>query len=96
MHYHLLEFKRPRHQLTRDDQNQAEKYRDDLLSTFQPIEIVLVGGSVDPKLNFNPPENVSFLSYAAVISNARQQLNWLLTNLTMDKSSAASTASAAS
>jgi hypothetical protein len=80
--YQLLEFKRPNHQLTRDDQNQAEKYRDDLSGTFQPIDVTLLGGSFDPKLTLNRPERITFMSYVDAISNARQQLNWLLDSLT--------------
>lgn len=83
--YRLLEFKRPSHQLTRDDQNQAEKYRDDLLGTFQPIDVILLGRSFDPALNLNRPERMTFMSYADATNNARQQLKWLLDSLTEAK-----------
>lgn len=83
--YLLLEFKRPSHRLTRDDQSQAEKYRDDFLGTFEPMDVVLLGGSFDPKLNVNRPERIAFRSYADAISNARQQLKWLLSSLIEDK-----------
>lgn len=82
--YRLLEFKRPAHQLTRDDQNQAEKYRDDLSATFQPIEITLLGGSFDPRLTQNQPQGITFASYADTINKARQQLKWLLDGLVKD------------
>ena len=44
--YLLLEFKRPSHEITRDDIAQAEKYRDDLssrLSSTAKMEIMMVG-----------------------------------------------------
>ena len=78
----LIEFKRPSHVITRDDENQAKKYRDDLTSKFDPIDILVVGGSVSssiPRHLFS--QDTRLLSFAAVISAARTQLSWLIHNL---------------
>jgi hypothetical protein len=77
----LIEFKRPSHQLSRDDQNQAEKYRDDLAGTFNGIDILLLGGSFNPVLPNTAPKDVRFMSYPNVVSRARQELTWLLEGL---------------
>lgn len=41
--YLLIEFKRPTATVGRDDENQAEKYRDDLAAHFRNIEIMVIG-----------------------------------------------------
>ncbi len=79
--YVLVEFKRPGHTITRDDQLQAEKYRDDL-SQFRPMEIVLVGKDHDPAITTDRPRYVRLVSYAAAINRARAELDWLLKELT--------------
>lgn len=75
----LIEFKRPSKAIDRDDENQAEKYRDDLITKFQPIEILMIGkgraSSVDPR---SAPPDLTVVSYAQLISTARAQLDWLL------------------
>jgi hypothetical protein len=78
--YRLLEFKRPSHVISRDDQAQAEKYRDDL-SQFRPMEIILVGKEHNPKIADAPP-HVRMLSYNALISQSRSEMDWLLKELT--------------
>ena len=78
--YHLLEFKRLSHVITRDDQAQAEKYRDDL-SEFRPMEIILVGKGHDSKIA-DAPQHVRMLSYNALISRSRSEMDWLLKELT--------------
>jgi hypothetical protein len=81
----LIEFKRPSHTLSRDDENQATKYRDDLTSDFGRIDIILLGGNVDPKINVQYiHEQTKLLSYSALISNARKELQWLLDRLTQN------------
>ncbi len=81
--YLLIEFKRPSHTLTRDDENQAEKYRDDLTPNFGTMDIVVVGGYVDQKISsqYNR-KDIKLVPFSLLISNARIQLEWLITNLT--------------
>jgi hypothetical protein len=78
----LIEFKRPSHVLNRDDEAQAKKYRDDLTPGFGAMDIVLVGGHVDTGMSahYDVP-GVRLLSYGAVLSNARTQLEWLIKEL---------------
>lgn len=81
--YLLIEFKRPSHTITRDDENQAEMYRDDLTPRFDPIDILIIGGSIDASIQRQyGGQNIRLLSFNAVISTARTQLNWLIQNLT--------------
>jgi hypothetical protein len=77
----LIEFKRPSHTITRDDQLQAEKYRDSL-KQFRPMEILLIGKDHDPALTSDHPPYIRVVSYAAAISRARAELDWLLKQLT--------------
>jgi hypothetical protein len=79
--YTLIEFKRPNHVITRDDQLQAEKYRDKL-AQFRPMDIVLAGRDHDPAIRADRPLYVKLLSYGALISTARTELAWLLKELT--------------
>lgn len=78
----LVEFKRPSHTLTRDDENQAEKYRDDLTPDFGPMDIIVVGGKVNPNISsYYGREDIKLISYPLMISNARIELEWLLERL---------------
>ena len=78
----LIEFKRPSHTLSRDDENQAIKYRDDLTSDFGAIDIILLGGKVDPTISPQySHKDIKLLTYPALISNARRELQWLLDRL---------------
>lgn len=81
--YLLIEFKRPAHRLNRDDENQAEKYRDDLNEYIQSeIEILVIGGAVDSKISSKYMQNnIRLLSYSELVSRALKQLEWLLTEL---------------
>lgn len=83
--YLLIEFKRPSHDITRDDIAQAEKYRDDLssrLSSTAGMDIVMVGrGRVTTLDTRNLLDSISVHSYASVISSARTELDWLITSL---------------
>lgn len=80
----LIEFKRPSHPLTRDDKNQAEKYRDDLLPRFsKDIDILVLGEK--RQANLMPSHEggrVKLISYAEAISLARVRLDWLIKELT--------------
>jgi len=80
----LIEFKRPSETIGRDAESQALKYRDDLNSVIhnKKIKIFVIGGQVDKNISsHNEREDVTFLSYTDIISNARTQLNWLLDEL---------------
>jgi hypothetical protein len=82
MRYLLIEFKRPSHPIARDDENQAEKYRDALTPRFSPIDILVIGGSVNSSIQRNyVGKDIKLLSYSAVFSTARTQLGWLIQNL---------------
>jgi hypothetical protein len=80
----LIEFKRPNFTLTRDTENQAIKYRDDLNTYFhnQKIEILLLGGRVKEAISsHNERQDVNYRTYIDIISVARQKLEWLINEL---------------
>lgn len=79
----LIEFKRPSHTLTRDDKNQAEKYRDDLLPVFsKSIDVLVLGGRRKEGLSVAPDNGTTLLvSFIDVISSARNRLEWLVKEL---------------
>jgi len=79
----LIEFKRPGHAINRDDESQAIKYRDDLSSHGdRPIEIVLIGkGRAASVSSRYGADELKVLSYVALISSARRELEWLVTQL---------------
>ena len=80
-HYLLIEFKRPSHTIDRDDENQAEKYRDDLTQQFDTMDILVIGGKKN-RCRPNTGADIKWLTYEAIISAARTQLDWLVNNLT--------------
>jgi hypothetical protein len=82
--YKLVEFKRPSHTLDRMDVSQAEQYRDDLISTLQPIDVMVLGKEFDARMLANMPANVTLASYTHLISRARAEFQWLLGELTRD------------
>lgn len=78
----LIEFKRPSHVITRDDESQAKKYRDDLSTQFTDIEIVVLGRGRDPRIaTVYDGSNAKLLSYVDVISQARAELTRLVEQL---------------
>jgi hypothetical protein len=82
--YALIEFKRPAHQITRDDLNQAEKYRDDLLQKVpgKRIELILMGGGVSSSLSTsNLTPNTRISSFIGTISSARAEVEWIIKSL---------------
>lgn len=84
----LIEFKRPSLTLTRDEENQAIKYRDDLDRKFNAkIEVLVIGKDVDPNISarYDTP-GVKMISYSSLINNARNQLNWLIEEIKKDSS----------
>ena len=82
--YLLIEFKRPSDPVGRDAEGQAKKYRDDLTRKFsRPIDIIIIGKEVDKAMSAVYSETgITFLSYDAVIADARNVLQWLLKELT--------------
>lgn len=80
--YLLIEFKRPSYVLGRDDQAQAEKYRDDLTPKFGTMDIYIIGKSRSTKIDSRyDKEDIKYLSYSSILSNARTQLDWLISEL---------------
>ncbi|MDO9502768.1 ATP-binding protein [Falsiroseomonas sp.] len=83
--YLLIEFKRPSHEISRDDINQAEKYRDDLerkLSSGSRMEIMLVGAGRAASINpANLLPSVTIHSFESIIATARAELDWLISSL---------------
>lgn len=94
--YVLIEFKRPSHAISRDDEHQAVKYRDDLAPfTQSTIEIVLIGGSRSSSVSTAYGASaLRIMSYVEIISMARAQLNWLLSELGVDVDSDPATGAA--
>lgn len=83
----LIEFKRPSKEIDRQDQRQAQEYRDDLEPKFGQIEILLLGKGRDVTAAVqNDPPRLQVFSYEALISAARTQLDWLLAELKSDES----------
>ncbi len=80
--YLLIEFKRPSHTIVRDDENQAEKYRDDLTPRFGTIDILVIGGKRSPSIQAQYDRaDIKLMTYGAIFSTARTQLDWLLRQL---------------
>ena len=65
--YLLIEFKRPTHTLKRDDENQAEKYRDDLTAQFGNMDILVIDGNVDVGMGGRNAPNVKMVAYMDVL-----------------------------
>ncbi len=73
--------------LDRTHESQAVAYRDDLLTKFpnRAIEIIVVGKSITPTISpQNTQNNLRLMSYDEIILNARNELEWLISNLTTD------------
>lgn len=83
----LIEFKKPTHTINRDDENQAEKYRDDLRTELgiTDIEIMVIGGKVTGTIDTRHiKDGINLLTFNNVIGRARTKLNWLLKELKND------------
>lgn len=81
----LIEFKRPNHTLNRDNEAQAQRYRDELSSMFpnQRIIIKLLGGKKDEKIQTqNNAKDLFYHTYIELIANARANYEWLIRELT--------------
>ena len=82
----LIEFKRPSKAIDRQDQQQAQEYRDDLEKKFGEIQILLLGKERDVSASAkNDPPCLQVFGYEALISTARTQLDWLLSELKTDE-----------
>jgi hypothetical protein len=80
----LVEFKRPSHSITREDELQAVRYRDDLSRHFwgSTIEVLLIGKETSRELSpMYASSNLQILSYSAIVGRARQRLNWTIKEL---------------
>ena len=81
-HKLLIEFKRPSAPVGRVAERQAKEYRDDLTPQFGHMQVLIIGGEVDEKMSTQYQErDLTFTSYNNIISRARRQLQWLLTEL---------------
>lgn len=82
----LIEFKRPSHTLTRYDEAQAQRYRDELSTMFPNDRIIvkLIGGETGGKIRQqNNASDLTYHSFAEIISNARANYQWLINELTL-------------
>lgn len=82
--YLLIEFKRPSHCLKHKDYQQATAYRNDFVPyTNSEMKVLLVGGKRGQDLppHYNKEPNSEIVIFDEIISNARNQLNWLLVEL---------------
>jgi len=82
--YLLIEFKRPSHSLKYEDYQQVTGYRNDFVPfTSSEIKVLLIGGKRSKGLPaaYNQEPNTSIIIFDEIISNSRNQINWLLTEL---------------
>lgn len=79
----LIEFKRPSITVGWDAEAQAKKYADTLGEKLNIVpKIIIVGGKVDGKMREEyKNDNIRFMSYVGLISQARTNLEWLLKEL---------------
>lgn len=80
----LIELKEPNKVIGRDEQSQAEKYRDDLNTLFpnSQITVLVLGKSLNPKMSTKyENETIILDSYRSLISKARNRMNWLVKEL---------------
>lgn len=78
----LIEFKRPSHNLTFTDYQQATAYRNDFHQNGidQQINVILIGGNLGSDLSIQERRepNVKVMRFSDLISSARRQYQWLL------------------
>jgi hypothetical protein len=80
----LIELKEPNKVIGRDEQGQAEKYRDDLNTMFpnSHITVLVLGKSLNPKMTTKySNETIVLDSYRSLVSKARNRMNWLVKEL---------------
>ncbi|RMG72938.1 MAG: ATP-binding protein [Bacteroidetes bacterium] len=80
----LLDFKTPDHMLDLQDRRRAKAFQEDL-QVYLPgrkIDVLIIGGALGANLvHQRTHTDLRFLSYKGLISDARVQLNWLLSSL---------------
>lgn len=82
--YLLIEFKRPTHPIDRQDEAQAQQYRDDLAPYLpaKPIDVIVLGGSRDATMDTRyETTRLRIHSYNDIISQARYDLEWIIKTL---------------
>jgi small GTP-binding protein len=82
--YLLIELKKPGHTLDRKDEAQALEYRDELNAYLPNVKIVIIilGGQMKKTISsHNQRPDVKYMSYQMMISNARNNLQWLIDDL---------------
>ncbi|MFT4566859.1 MAG: hypothetical protein ACI9FN_001820 [Saprospiraceae bacterium] len=80
----LIELKEPNKVLGRDEQGQAEKYRDDLNTMFpnSHITVLVLGKSLNPKMSTKyDNETIVLDSYRNLVNKARSRMDWLVKEL---------------
>ncbi|MFT6810724.1 MAG: hypothetical protein ACJA01_003969 [Saprospiraceae bacterium] len=80
----LIELKEPNKILGRDEQGQAEKYRDDLNTMFpnSHITVLVLGKSLNPKMSTKyDNETIVLDSYRNLVNKARSRMDWLVKEL---------------
>lgn len=83
--YALIEFKRPDVDITREHEAQATTYRDELITRFPGMEVLLIGrGWASRSDRTFVPQGLSVASYSALVSRARAELSWLLKQITTE------------
>jgi hypothetical protein len=83
--YLLIEFKRPSHSITRDDEAQAQTYADELADYLpsKSIDVMVIGGKRRSSAkSHNDAPNLTVRSYADIFSRARQEVQWIVDNAT--------------
>jgi hypothetical protein len=80
--YLLIEFKRPSHTLTREDEAQAMRYRDEIAAYFpaKAIDLLLLGGRREKMDTRYDTSDRVYQTYSGLIAQARYELEWLLQN----------------
>jgi hypothetical protein len=80
----LIELKNPDHRLDIGDRRKAMEYQADL-KIYLPqreIDVLVIGGALSPGMvPQKASADIKFLSYKGMISDARVQLNWLISEL---------------
>ena len=78
--YLLIEFKRPSHELSREDEAQAMRYRDEIAAYFpaKAIDLLLMGGRREKMDTRYDTSDRVYQTYSGMIAQARYELEWLL------------------
>ena len=77
----IVEFKRPSVTVGRHAGLQVQQYADTIhKQTGWNIDCLVVGGKVDPVVE-NNPQGIKYIAFSALISMARESLEWLLSGL---------------